>query len=249
MFLIGASALESVRTCSCGGIQNRNLHGLATASLARFTLAIRRNALDCLFAVLIILFISGTTFTNPLASTYLLELPKHAEFQFLSTLSTITETKKVSLQQILIMATGSIEMGLVCMVGLTLGQFGTLFWQSGLALLRSLVCLISSLETGRYFTPHRCCGLALHSSFSVWNIRPCTAFYNNGRNTGTEASDPCLCHHRDCGHLGKFCILLCPKACIYQAGSGWVCPLGTNGTNPVTDSGNVVGLRLHLTFP
>ena len=78
-----------------------------------------RNILTVL-AGTIFLALSGIKFFNPLNSPYLKDVLAEASFIFPNTLSTITEIQTASFTQILINATGSVEMGLVCLTGLAL---------------------------------------------------------------------------------------------------------------------------------
>ena len=64
--------------------------------------------------------LSPVDLPNPFSSAYLNEKIEFIGFLFPNTLETITETARISVTEILISATGSLEMGLVCLSGLAL---------------------------------------------------------------------------------------------------------------------------------
>ena len=61
--------------------------------------------------------ISGLDFYNPLTSGYLMATLNVSTFKLPNTLFTITEAKNISLTALMVQATGSIELGLVCLFG------------------------------------------------------------------------------------------------------------------------------------
>lgn len=96
------------------------LVGMAAIALAWLILCLQRNLVTTVTGSVIFLIIADISITNPLGSTYLKEVISAGEFIFPNTFQTITEIQRVSFPQILINATGSIEMGLVCLAGLAM---------------------------------------------------------------------------------------------------------------------------------
>lgn len=93
---------------------------LAAIALIWLLVCLHRDFLTILSGTIIFIAISGIGFFNPFASTYLQDVLSQSHFIFPNTFSTITEIQTVSLGQILVNATGSVEMGLVCLTGLAL---------------------------------------------------------------------------------------------------------------------------------
>ena len=89
-------------------------------SLVWMTLALRRNMLLALVGAVIVIGLSGATVFNPFGSIYLATTIEGGEFLFPNTYDTITEISRVSLVDIFRQVTGSVEMGLLCVVGLGL---------------------------------------------------------------------------------------------------------------------------------
>ena len=84
-------------------------------------LAVRRKGLLVLAAgAVLFIAISGVGFFNPFASGYLMTTLDVSTFKLPNTLSTITEAQNISPAALLAQATGSIELGLVCLFGLAL---------------------------------------------------------------------------------------------------------------------------------
>ena len=73
-----------------------------------------------LAACLLFLAAAGITFFNPFATVYTADVFKTGTLIFPKTLDTVTEVQQVPFSQILVFAAGSIEMGMVCLVGLSL---------------------------------------------------------------------------------------------------------------------------------
>ena len=93
---------------------------LAAIALAWLLLCLQRNLITTVTGSVIFLIIADISIFNPLGSTYLKEVISAGDFIFPNTFQTITEIQRVSFPQILINATGSIEMGLVCLAGLAM---------------------------------------------------------------------------------------------------------------------------------
>jgi len=93
---------------------------MAAIALAWLIICLQRNVLTLLAGTTIFLALSGIEFFNPFNSPYVKDVLAEAGFIFPNTLETITEIQTVSLVQILVNATGSIEMGIVCLTGLAL---------------------------------------------------------------------------------------------------------------------------------
>ena len=91
---------------------------LAGIALIWLLFCLQRNLVTTVTGSAIFLLIADISITNPLDSNYLKEAISAGDFIFPNTFQTITEIQRVSFPQILINATGSIEMGLVCMAGL-----------------------------------------------------------------------------------------------------------------------------------
>ena len=96
------------------------LVGMAAIALAWLLLFLQRNLVTTVTGSVIFLIIADISITNPLGSTYLKEVISAGDFIFPNTFQTITEIQRVPLPQIFINATGSIEMGLVCLAGLAM---------------------------------------------------------------------------------------------------------------------------------
>ena len=84
-------------------------------------LAVRRTGLLVLAGgAVLFIAISGVGFFNPFTSGYLMTTLNVSAFKLPNTLSTITEAQNISLSALLVQATGSIELGLVCLFGFAL---------------------------------------------------------------------------------------------------------------------------------
>ena len=93
---------------------------VAAISLAWLISCLHRNVITLLAGTSTFLALSGIVSFDPLSSPYLKEVITEAGFIYPNTFKTITEVQAVSLGQILTNATGSIEMGIVCLTGLGL---------------------------------------------------------------------------------------------------------------------------------
>ena len=91
---------------------------LVLAALIWLMLAGRTKPVPAAVGIIIFVLVSGMDFFNPFASGYLIDTLDVAAFTFPNTLSTITEASNLALSKAIVQATGSIEMGLVCLVGL-----------------------------------------------------------------------------------------------------------------------------------
>ena len=93
---------------------------MAAIALLWLLACLQRNILTILAGTAIFLAISGVSYFNPFTSAYLQDVFASSNFIFPNTLQTITEIRQVSFKQILINASSSVEMGLVCLTGLAL---------------------------------------------------------------------------------------------------------------------------------
>ena len=91
---------------------------MAAITLVWLLACIQRNFMTVLAGTSAFLAISGIDFFNPFQTTYLKEVLSESNFVFPNTYKTITEIQRVSFSQILYSTTGSIEMGIVCLIGL-----------------------------------------------------------------------------------------------------------------------------------
>ncbi|MEK9856070.1 MAG: hypothetical protein VW495_14820, partial [Rhodobiaceae bacterium] len=93
---------------------------LAAMALVWLLLFLRRDLIITVTGSAIFLIIADISIFNPFGSTYLKDVMPAGNFIFPNTFQTITEIQRVPLPQIFINATGSIEMGLVCLAGLAM---------------------------------------------------------------------------------------------------------------------------------
>ena len=93
---------------------------MAAIALVWLLLSLQRNLITTVSGSAIFLIIADINFVNPLGSTYLKEVIPAGNFIFANTFETITEIQRIPLPKIFINATGSIEMGLVCLAGLAM---------------------------------------------------------------------------------------------------------------------------------
>ena len=91
---------------------------LGACSLAWMLVVRWKNISITLVGTGIFLLVSGISLFNPFNTIYLQETRIGSTFFFPNILETITETAPVPLSQILVNATGSVEMGLVCLADL-----------------------------------------------------------------------------------------------------------------------------------
>ena len=93
---------------------------IATFALAWLLICLKRDILTAVGGPIIVLVTSGILAFDPLQSNYLKEVIVGANFIFPNTYQTISEIQQFSLLRILVSATGSVEMGVVCLAGLAL---------------------------------------------------------------------------------------------------------------------------------
>ena len=93
---------------------------LALAALIMVLVVTRKKPLILAGGAALFIAISGLDFYNPLTSGYLMGTMDVSTFKLPNTLSTITEAKKISPTALMVQATGSLELGLVCLFGLGL---------------------------------------------------------------------------------------------------------------------------------
>ena len=96
------------------------LIAMAAIALVWLLCCLQRNILTVLAGTTVFLALSDIVFFKPLTSAYLKGVLSEASFIFPNTFQTITEIRQVSLLQVLINASGSVEMGIVCLAGLAL---------------------------------------------------------------------------------------------------------------------------------
>ena len=93
---------------------------LLIMSLIWMTLAVQRNVGLALAGAALVMALSGATLFNPFDSTYLAVSLKNSGFIFPNTYDTITEISRASIADMLRQIAGSVEMGLVCLIGLAI---------------------------------------------------------------------------------------------------------------------------------
>ena len=96
---------------------------MSAIALAWLIVCLQRNVLTLIAGITIFLGLSGIASFDLFSSPYLKDVFANASFIFPNTFETITEIQPVFLEQILVNATGSIEMGIVCLTGLALFLF------------------------------------------------------------------------------------------------------------------------------
>ena len=96
---------------------------LALAALTMMLVLTRKTPLILASGTVLFIAISGLDFYNPLTSGYLMATLDVSTFKLPNTLTTITEATAISPSALLVQATGSLEMGLVCLFGLGLWAF------------------------------------------------------------------------------------------------------------------------------
>ena len=82
--------------------------------------ALRKDLKVAALALMLIYVIAPVGLPNPFTSAYVQETIVNGSFLYPNTLTTITETARISLSDILVSTAGSVEMGLVCLLGLGL---------------------------------------------------------------------------------------------------------------------------------
>ncbi len=95
---------------------------IVMAAIALFWLLIcqQRSLSTTLLGTMAFIAISGIGLFNPFETAYLKDVLVNNSFTFPNTFGTITEIQTVSFGKMLINATGSVEMGIFCLAGLTL---------------------------------------------------------------------------------------------------------------------------------
>ena len=93
---------------------------IAAIALSWLLLFVQRDPIITVAGLALFLIIADVTHFSPLGSTYLKDVIATGNLIFPNTFQTITEIQQVSLTQILINTTGSLELGLVCIFGLAL---------------------------------------------------------------------------------------------------------------------------------
>ena len=99
---------------------NPELVWMAIIALIVLRASLHPFSLISLISVALVIVISGVTITNPFDSTYVKNVVALNAFSFPNTLETITEVRKVDFAQLFISATGSVELGIVALVGLAM---------------------------------------------------------------------------------------------------------------------------------
>ena len=93
---------------------------MAIAAYAWLLAVLRKDLKIAALCLLLFYALAPVSLPNPFASAYVQDNFAGGDFLFPNTLKTITETARISLPDILVSATGSVEMGLVCLIGLGL---------------------------------------------------------------------------------------------------------------------------------
>ncbi len=78
----------------------------------------RRGFITTVLALGLFAIVSRVGLVDPLQSTYLMDRITQGGFSYINSFTTISEVQKLSITQILVSATGSVEMGIVCISGL-----------------------------------------------------------------------------------------------------------------------------------
>ena len=93
---------------------------MAIAAYAWLLVVLRKDVKITVLCLLLFYALAPASLPNPFASAYVQDNFAGGSFLFPNTLRTITETARISLPDILVSATGSVQMGLVCLIGLGL---------------------------------------------------------------------------------------------------------------------------------
>ena len=93
---------------------------LALVALIMVLIATRKRPFTLAGGTVLFIAISGLDFYNPLTSGYLMTTLDVSNFKLPNTLATVTEAKKISFAALLKQATGSIELGIICLLGIFL---------------------------------------------------------------------------------------------------------------------------------
>jgi dolichyl-diphosphooligosaccharide--protein glycosyltransferase len=93
---------------------------MALAAYFWLLIILQRNFQIAALCMLLFYALAPVTLPNPFASAYVQDNFAGGDFLFPNTFKTITETARISVPDILVRAAGSVEMGLVCLIGLAL---------------------------------------------------------------------------------------------------------------------------------
>ena len=93
---------------------------MAIAAYAWLLAVLRKDLKIAALCLLLFYALAPVSLPNPFESAYVQDNFAGGDFLFPNTFTTITETARISLPDILVSATGSVEMGLVCLIGLGL---------------------------------------------------------------------------------------------------------------------------------
>ena len=93
---------------------------MAIAAYAWLLAVLRKDLKIAALCLLLFYALAPVSLPNPFASAYVQDNFAGGDFLFPNTFTTITEIARISLPDILVSATGSVEMGLVCLIGLGL---------------------------------------------------------------------------------------------------------------------------------
>lgn len=96
---------------------------LVILSMAWSMIFIRRSIWMASFGIVVLILCSGISFFNPLDSEYAQTTIAGDNFVFPNALETVTEAKRISIDQSFSLIAGSVEMGLVCVIGFSLWTF------------------------------------------------------------------------------------------------------------------------------
>ena len=93
---------------------------MAMAAYFWLLVVLQRNMRTTALCLALFYAFAPVALPNPFESIYLQTHVSHGDFLFPNTIDTITEVTRVSVTEILVRAAGSVEMGLVCLIGLAL---------------------------------------------------------------------------------------------------------------------------------
>ena len=116
--IIGSIAAGATASIFMAWYNKPELIWMAVASFAWLLIAIKKDLKITGLCLFVFYTIAPIRFPNPFESNYVQDYFALGNFSFPNTLETITEVAGVSFPKILSMATGSMEMGLVCLIGL-----------------------------------------------------------------------------------------------------------------------------------
>lgn len=93
---------------------------IALSAYCWLLVILKRNCKTTIICLSIFFLLSPVHLPNPFSSPYMQDVFSSGIFLFPNTFETITETTPTSISKILVHATGSLEMGLICLIGLGL---------------------------------------------------------------------------------------------------------------------------------